>query len=166
MSLEELLIPCWMHFNRSTNKKLHHGNPLIKSFVYSISFIQFSIAERRLRSENLFQKNFSISIELYISKRFMSGLELKYFDYRSSRMWSNSDQNAIKSCDFLQLPCRVLIAFLFQITGNTPLMLAVKDNKTPLIDRLIELGSDVCARNNVSSWVSQSCDFLRRDSLE
>jgi hypothetical protein len=29
-------------------------------------------------------------------------------------------------------------------------MLAVKDNKTPLIDRLIELGSDVCARNNVS----------------
>lgn len=29
-------------------------------------------------------------------------------------------------------------------------MLTVKDNKTPLIDRLIELGSDVCARNNVS----------------
>lgn len=42
------------------------------------------------------------------------------------------------------------ISFLFQITGNTPLMLAVKDNKTPLIDRLVELGSDVCARNNVS----------------
>ena len=40
--------------------------------------------------------------------------------------------------------------FLTQITGNTPLMMAVKDNKTPLIDRLIELGSDVCARNNVS----------------
>lgn len=36
------------------------------------------------------------------------------------------------------------------MTGNTPLMLAVKDNKTPLIDRLVELGSDVCARNNVS----------------
>lgn len=29
-------------------------------------------------------------------------------------------------------------------------MLAVKENKTPLIDRFIELGSDVCARNNVS----------------
>lgn len=29
-------------------------------------------------------------------------------------------------------------------------MLAVKDNKTPLIDRLVELGSDICARNNVS----------------
>lgn len=41
----------------------------------------------------------------------------------------------------------------FQITGNTPLMLAVKDNKTPLIDRLIELGSDVCARNNVSLFI-------------
>lgn len=39
---------------------------------------------------------------------------------------------------------------IFQITGNTPLMMAVKDNKTPLIDRLVELGSDVCARNNVS----------------
>lgn len=36
------------------------------------------------------------------------------------------------------------------MTGNTPLMLAVKDNKTPLIDRLVDLGSDVCARNNVS----------------
>lgn len=36
------------------------------------------------------------------------------------------------------------------MTGNTPLMLAVKDNKTALIDRLVELGSDVCARNNVS----------------
>lgn len=30
-------------------------------------------------------------------------------------------------------------------------MYAVKDNKTPVIDRLIELGSDVGARNNVSS---------------
>jgi hypothetical protein len=29
-------------------------------------------------------------------------------------------------------------------------MLAVKDNKIPLIDRFIELGADVCARNNVS----------------
>lgn len=41
----------------------------------------------------------------------------------------------------------------FQVTGNTPLMLAVKENKTPLIDRFIELGSDVCARNNVSRKV-------------
>lgn len=29
-------------------------------------------------------------------------------------------------------------------------MLAVKENKLNLIDRLIELGADVCARNNVS----------------
>ena len=32
-------------------------------------------------------------------------------------------------------------------------MLAVKENKTPLIDRFIELGSDVCARNNVSRFL-------------
>lgn len=31
----------------------------------------------------------------------------------------------------------------------TPLMYAVKDNRTSYLDRLIELGSDVCARNNV-----------------
>lgn len=32
----------------------------------------------------------------------------------------------------------------------TPLMMAVKENKTSIIDRLIELGSDVGARSNVS----------------
>lgn len=32
----------------------------------------------------------------------------------------------------------------------TPLMMAVKDNRTGLLDRLIDLGSDVGARNNVS----------------
>lgn len=31
----------------------------------------------------------------------------------------------------------------------TPLMYAVKDNRTGILDRLIELGSDVGARNNV-----------------
>ena len=43
-----------------------------------------------------------------------------------------------------------LILYNFQATGYTPLMMAVKDNKTPLIDRLVELGADPCARNNVS----------------
>lgn len=38
-----------------------------------------------------------------------------------------------------------------QATGMTPLMYAVKDNRTSILDRLIELGSDVGARNNVSS---------------
>ncbi|KAJ8969600.1 hypothetical protein NQ317_011314, partial [Molorchus minor] len=33
-------------------------------------------------------------------------------------------------------------------TGMTPLMYAVKDNRTSLIDRMIDLGSDVGARNN------------------
>lgn len=33
----------------------------------------------------------------------------------------------------------------------TPLMHAVKDNRTPILDRLIDLGSDVGARNNVSN---------------
>lgn len=34
----------------------------------------------------------------------------------------------------------------------TPLMLAAKDNRTGLLDRLIDLGSDVGARNNVSPF--------------
>lgn len=36
----------------------------------------------------------------------------------------------------------------------TPLMYAVKDNRTGILDRLIELGSDVGARNNVSFFFS------------
>lgn len=35
----------------------------------------------------------------------------------------------------------------------TPLMYAVKDNRTPILDRLIELGSDVGARNNVRTYL-------------
>lgn len=33
----------------------------------------------------------------------------------------------------------------------TPLMHAVKDNRTGLLDRMIELGADVGARNNASA---------------
>ncbi|CAH0702580.1 unnamed protein product [Spodoptera exigua] len=40
------------------------------------------------------------------------------------------------------------IIVLFQTTGMTPLMYAVKDNRTSFVERLIELGSDVGARNN------------------
>jgi len=39
-----------------------------------------------------------------------------------------------------------------QVTGMTPLMYAVKDNRASLLDRIIELGADVCARNNVSKY--------------
>ena len=39
---------------------------------------------------------------------------------------------------------------LLQNTGMTPLMYATKDNKTSIMDRMIELGADVGARNNVS----------------
>lgn len=45
---------------------------------------------------------------------------------------------------------QINIKFGFQVTGMTPLMYAVKDNRTSLIERMIDLGSDVCARNNVS----------------
>lgn len=38
----------------------------------------------------------------------------------------------------------------FQNTGMTPLMYATKDNRTAIMDRMIELGADVGARNNVS----------------
>ena len=42
-----------------------------------------------------------------------------------------------------------------QENGWTPLMYAVKDNRVPLADRMIELGCDVNARNKVSSnWKS------------
>ncbi|XP_063822885.1 KN motif and ankyrin repeat domain-containing protein 3-like [Ostrinia nubilalis] len=37
---------------------------------------------------------------------------------------------------------------LTETTGMTPLMFAVKDNRTSFVERLIELGSDVGARNN------------------
>lgn len=40
--------------------------------------------------------------------------------------------------------------FNLQMTGMTPLMYAVKDNRSALLDRMIELGSDVSARNNVN----------------
>ncbi|KAJ8897034.1 hypothetical protein PR048_002380 [Dryococelus australis] len=36
----------------------------------------------------------------------------------------------------------------YHVTGMTPLMYAVKDNRTSFLDRMIELGADVCARNN------------------
>ncbi|GLH16065.1 uncharacterized protein GBIM_20427 [Gryllus bimaculatus] len=32
--------------------------------------------------------------------------------------------------------------------GMTPLMYAVRDNRTSILDRMIDLGADVCARNN------------------
>lgn len=35
----------------------------------------------------------------------------------------------------------------------TPLMYAVKDNRTSLVERMLELGSDVTARNNVSTQI-------------
>ncbi|CAD6208853.1 GSCOCG00010682001-RA-CDS, partial [Cotesia congregata] len=37
-------------------------------------------------------------------------------------------------------------------TGMTPLMYAVKDNRTAFLDRMIELGADVGARNNVINY--------------
>ncbi|KAJ8968073.1 hypothetical protein NQ314_002512 [Rhamnusium bicolor] len=43
-----------------------------------------------------------------------------------------------------------LAGILDMATGMTPLMYGVKDNRTSLIDRMIDLGSDVGARNNVS----------------
>ncbi|KAL6268501.1 hypothetical protein P5V15_001633 [Pogonomyrmex californicus] len=41
-----------------------------------------------------------------------------------------------------------LAGVLDATTGMTPLMYAVKDNRSALLDRMIELGSDVGARNN------------------
>lgn len=41
-----------------------------------------------------------------------------------------------------------LAGVLDTTTGMTPLMYAVKDNRTSLVERMLELGSDVTARNN------------------
>lgn len=51
--------------------------------------------------------------------------------------------------------------FCFQATGMTPLMYAVKDNRTSLLDKLIDLGSDVGARNNVSCQNSNRFGYAR-----
>ncbi|GFG36261.1 hypothetical protein Cfor_08873 [Coptotermes formosanus] len=41
-----------------------------------------------------------------------------------------------------------LLGVMDPVTGMTPLMYAVKDNRAALLDRMVELGADVCARNN------------------
>ncbi|XP_023703906.2 ankyrin repeat domain-containing protein SOWAHC-like, partial [Cryptotermes secundus] len=41
-----------------------------------------------------------------------------------------------------------LLGVVDPVTGMTPLMYAVKDNRAALLDRMVELGGDVCARNN------------------
>lgn len=43
----------------------------------------------------------------------------------------------------------------------TPLMYATKDNKTSIMDRMIELGADVGARNNVSKHFFLSIQRLQ-----
>jgi hypothetical protein len=50
-----------------------------------------------------------------------------------------------------------------QVTGMTPLMYAVKDNRASLLDRIVELGADVCARNNVSKYCGpyKTLPFIR-----
>lgn len=55
--------------------------------------------------------------------------------------------------------------YVSQTTGMTPLMYAVKDNRTSFVERLIELGSDVGARNNVSISLSSYCTAIA-DSLQ
>ncbi|RZF44417.1 hypothetical protein LSTR_LSTR013677, partial [Laodelphax striatellus] len=44
-----------------------------------------------------------------------------------------------------------LLGLADHATGMTPLMYAVKENRTSFVDRLIELGCDVTARNNVDT---------------
>ena len=36
---------------------------------------------------------------------------------------------------------------VFQVTGNTPLMYAAMENRTVLIERMIEMGCDIHAKN-------------------
>ncbi|XP_021701891.1 serine/threonine-protein phosphatase 6 regulatory ankyrin repeat subunit B isoform X2 [Aedes aegypti] len=50
-------------------------------------------------------------------------------------------------------------------TGMTPLMYAVKDNRTSILDRLIELGSDVGARNNDNYNVIHIASMYSREDV-
>jgi ankyrin repeat protein len=38
-----------------------------------------------------------------------------------------------------------------QVTGNTPLMYAAMENKTLIIERMIDLGCDIHAKNKVKN---------------
>jgi len=43
----------------------------------------------------------------------------------------------------------------FQVTGNTPLMYAAMENKTLIIEKMLDLGCDIHAKNKVDFkiWV-------------
>ncbi|XP_075225754.1 no mechanoreceptor potential C [Lycorma delicatula] len=52
-----------------------------------------------------------------------------------------------------------------QATGMTPLMLAVKENRTSFVDRLIELGCDVTARNHDNFNVLHIAAMYSREEI-
>nr|XP_040236278.2 serine/threonine-protein phosphatase 6 regulatory ankyrin repeat subunit A isoform X1 [Anopheles coluzzii] len=58
-----------------------------------------------------------------------------------------------------------LAGVLDPATGMTPLMFAVKDNRTPILDRMIELGSDVGARNNDNYNVIHIASMYSREDV-
>ncbi|XP_035912924.1 serine/threonine-protein phosphatase 6 regulatory ankyrin repeat subunit B isoform X3 [Anopheles stephensi] len=58
-----------------------------------------------------------------------------------------------------------LAGVLDPATGMTPLMYAVKDNRTPILDRMIELGSDVGARNNDNYNVIHIASMYSREDV-
>ncbi|KAL1463243.1 hypothetical protein WDU94_015014 [Cyamophila willieti] len=51
------------------------------------------------------------------------------------------------------------------ITGMTPLMYAVKENRTSFVDRMVELGCDVCARNNENYNVLHLAALYSREDV-
>lgn len=59
----------------------------------------------------------------------------------------------------------LILAPDFQGTGMTPLMYAVKDNRTALLDRMIELGADLGARNNASISKKHLSTYQRHQRL-
>ncbi|XP_049536804.1 serine/threonine-protein phosphatase 6 regulatory ankyrin repeat subunit B isoform X1 [Anopheles darlingi] len=58
-----------------------------------------------------------------------------------------------------------LAGVLDPATGMTPLMYAVKDNRTPILDRMIDLGSDVGARNNDNYNVIHIASMYSREDV-
>lgn len=76
-----------------------------------------------------------------------------HFSYYNLSMQSSRRMNEITKISRGKSLSIFLLTKTFdlQTTGMTPLMYAVKDNRSALLDRMIELGADVGARNNAST---------------
>ena len=134
-------------FKRVQSTRLYISSSL--SYFHSQLNVIIKKGKRKISTKNYF---FFFQFCLIRVSWAYNNMYFKIFENRARNFLVGVMVDCLLNCNLAHM---ILLTFLtpffsLQITGNTPLMMAVKDNKTPLIDRLIELGSDVCARNNVS----------------